>query len=147
MRKSFELDINGSCWEDLSDKVPEAAGIYFTYACYRNAEGKWLSGDLIYIGEAGDLRGRIKQHASAANPDDDLHAGLSSEYGRLWYTYALLSDSEADRRLCEAALIFKHKPLQNKEHKDRLGSHADIAITLRGETRKLVPTYILAADA
>jgi len=147
MLKSFELDINGSCWEDLSDNVPEAAGIYFVYACFCNAEGKWFSGDLIYIGEAGDLRSRIKQHASAANPDDDLHDGLSAGCSRLWYTYAFYAGPDSDRRLCEAALIYKHKPQLNKKHVDHFDINSDVEIILRGETRKLVPTYILSAGA
>lgn len=147
MIKSFELDINGSCWEDLADSAPETAGIYFVYACFPNAEGKWFSGDLIYIGEAVDLRSRIKQHAIATDPTDNLHVGIAASYRRLWYTYALFAGSESDRKLCEAALIYKHKPQLNKAHVDCLGGSVDIEVVLRGETRKLVPHFTLGADA
>lgn len=146
MNKSFELDINDSCWEDAYGLVPNVAGIYFVYACFQGPDGRWFSGDLVYIGEASDLKSRISQHANASDGTDNLHKGLLAIYKKLWYTYAFFDGSESDRKLCEAALIYKHKPILNVQNKDRFCSHADVGIVLRGETRKLVTNYVLPGD-
>ena len=146
MRKIFELDINSQCWEDWAANVPQCPGIYFVYGCFRTAEGSWGSGDLVYIGEASDLNLRIAQHANPAKPEDDLHTGILSIYKRLWYTYAQFTGSESQRKLCEAALIFKHKPVRNTQHKDHLDSSDELEVVLRGETRKLVTHYVLEPD-
>ena len=145
--KCFELDINGFCWESNVADVPEKAGIYFVYACYYGErDKKWYSGELVYIGEAEQLKTRINQHANPIKEDDNLHIDLPQVYRRLWYTYAFFEGNKDDRLLCEAALIFKHKPLKNNAHKSHFGSKYDVNIVLRGETRNLVTTYSLEAD-
>ena len=138
--KRFELDINESSWEDNLSLAPETAGIYFAYACYRGeAESGWFSGPLVYIGEASNLRQRLSDHYALR----DNHDGLAARYEKIWYTYARYAGSESDRRWCEAALIFKHKPPQNDQNVQSFG-YATTEIVLRGETRGLVPTFVIA---
>ena len=141
--KKIELDINDSCWEFALTSVPESAGIYFAYACYRGAEpNSWFSGPLVYIGETDDLRRRLGEHYAS----QDNHEGLDARYERIWYTYALFTGGELDRKRCEAALVYKHKPFQNK-----LGVHAfnhpATVVTLRGETRGLSSSFTVGVDA
>ncbi len=142
---TFELDINASCWEDKTDSVPNNPGLYFVYGCYKEGD-KWYSGDLIYIGESGMLKDRIVQHYVHSNPDDDLSVGLPGIYKKLWYTYALYNGTEAARKLCESALIFRHKPLRNKKNKDNFEAETSVSVVLRGEVRKLVTSFRLDPD-
>ena len=137
MKRKYELDINESCWEGALGQVPESAGIYFAYACYRGAEpNSWFSGPLVYIGESDNLRRRLGEHAAQR----DNHRGLGEQYEKIWYTYALFSESEADRRRCESALIYKHRPLQN-EMSAQAFEHPPTEIVLRGETRGLAESF------
>lgn len=140
--KKFELDINDACWESVLTSVPESAGIYFAYACYRGTEpNSWFSGPLVYIGEADDLRRRLDEHYAS----QDNHEGLDARYERIWYTYALFTGGESDRKRCEAALIYKHKPFQNKLGVQEFNYPATV-MTLRGETRGLSPSFTVGVD-
>lgn len=135
--KKYELDINESCWENELSRVPETAGIYFAYACYRGADpNSWFSGPLVYIGETDNLRRRLTEHVAKR----DNHQGLVAQYEKIWYTYSQFGGSEDDRRRCEAALLFKHHPVQN-EMSVQTFEYPETEIVLRGETRCLTASF------
>ena len=137
--KKYELDINESCWENELSRVPETAGIYFAYACYRGADpNSWFSGPLVYIGESDNLRRSLENHVARR----DNHRGLDSRYEKIWYTYALFAESEADRRRCAAAIVCRHRPQLNGADALTFG-YAATEIVLRGETRGLAGSFAM----
>jgi len=84
---------------------------------------------LIYIGEAGDVQDRIKNH--------DLWDSWKKHVGegnQLCFSFGYVESSNRDR--VEAALIFKHKPPENTEYKDSF-PFDKTTISLSGRTALL----------
>jgi len=85
------------------------------------------SGDknLIYVGEADDLRKRSQEHLSVKEPNECLKKNLK-EYK--WdFRYAILA-SKADRQDAEQALYDKYKPKCNKVRPSGSGRNLEIKI-------------------
>ncbi len=109
--KSHELDFEG-CWREVNvDSVPDDSGVYCVYACRRTEERQVSIRLLIWIGEAKNVRSRIKEHEKLS--DWKAHLG---EGEVLCFNFAPVKAS--DRQRVEAALIFHHKPPENEEYKD-----------------------------
>jgi hypothetical protein len=110
--KSYYLDFTGYWLEKNIGGIPKASGVYCVYACTYNAETDKVSIRLlVYIGEAQDVNDRIANHEKW--PDWRKHRQQGEE---LCFNFAPAEPSERPR--VEAALIFRHKPPENSEHKD-----------------------------
>jgi excinuclease UvrABC nuclease subunit len=109
--KSYELDFVGYWREVNVDSVPDDSGVYCVYACRHTREGEVSIRLLIWIGEAKNVRSRIKEHGKLSDWKGHLREGEV-----LCFNYAQVKAS--DRQRVEAALIFHHKPPENDEYKD-----------------------------
>ena len=100
--RRFDLGLKGFFRNTSS--LPSLSGVYCVY------RGKFdVSSDsvtlyeLIYIGQAADIRQRHMNHESLAEWKRSLKPGE-----QLWYSYAEVALASLDR--CEAALIFLNQP-------------------------------------
>lgn len=113
--KGYYLSPNDLTW---------SSGVYFVYRCTHNAASNNVTLlELIYIGEAGNIRDRVSNHECYDRWKDKLHYGEKL----CWSQCEELSD----RKTLEAALIFRHKPVLNKEYIDRF-SFQSASVTLSG---------------
>lgn len=108
MTKTISLNFNGY-WHDVNkEDIPAKSGIYLVYVCRYN-EPK----ELIYIGEAGDVRDRIAKHEKRLLWQMEVpDVPIGSE---LCYSFAGVTNP--DRERAEAALIHYHKPTCNENDK------------------------------
>ena len=110
--KDYSLDFQGYWLERNGRDVPAASGVYCVYACtYSGTTDKVSLRLLIYIGESGDVRGRILNHEKLSDWRAHLRGGEE-----LCFSFA--SVGSTDRERVEAALIFHHKPVENIEFKN-----------------------------
>jgi len=110
--KTFKVDFEGYWREPNISGIPSGSGVYCVYECTYNESSSTVSiHKLIYIGEADDVNDRIKNHE---NWDDwKKHVRWGNQ---LCFSYGY--EESANRERVEAALIFKHKPLENSEYTD-----------------------------
>lgn len=117
MKQTFAIVIGAGAWDSNPDEMPAEKGIYFVYRCktMTDKNGKLILDDkdrpkkfldkLLYIGESGDARERMKDH----NRDDDVRTSDIPKNESLYYTFAEYNGSDDNRRRIEAALIYKHR--------------------------------------
>jgi len=107
--KSFNINIEGYWRDKNKEGVPIQSGVYFVYeANYNNIKDTVTLLRLVYIGEANDVRLRIKTHTKYS---EWLH---NVKYGNeLCFSTGYIE--EIQRKRVEAAYIFKHKPPLNIE--------------------------------
>lgn len=111
--KTLEIVIEGYCPLHKCNELPECSGIYFVYTGFYNPLTKRLNiGDLIYIGESGNIRERICSHEKM----DEWKSYLVNSFTTLYFSISPLS--EEDRKRAEAAYIYHHKPIVNTEYKE-----------------------------
>lgn len=107
--KSYSLVYDGYWREQHVGSIPAKSGVYTVYACAHNIAARTVSlQNLIYIGEAGNVRDRIKGHEKW--PDWRRHLLIGQQ---LCFNFAPIS---IDRERVEAALIHHHKPPENSEY-------------------------------
>ena len=139
MAKTISIGFDGY-WRDINKGgIPAQSGIYGVYECTYNAQtDKVTLNGLIYIGESGDVRGRLVNH---------------NKYGD-WLTYVSPGNtlcfsfgavSAVDRERAEAALIFKYKPPENTEHRDNF-IYDQTTLALRGETKFLNTNFTVVPN-
>ena len=105
--QTFNLAFNGYWREPNIGGIPAASGVYCVYVCTFNEIEKTVTlGSLIYIGEAGDVRGRVANHECF--PAWRRHLQQTEQ---LCFSFAPVDATVRNR--VEAALIFKHKPPEN----------------------------------
>jgi len=88
-------------------RLPKSAGVYIFSAVGRKKGTKFL-----YIGKAGNLKERIKNHFSQPTYRDDLFLNLVTKIGYL------KTDSEIEALILEAGLIKKYQPRYNVDWRD-----------------------------
>jgi hypothetical protein len=109
--KSYGLAFDGYWREPNISGLPAKSAIYCAYACVHNRpQGTVTVNRLLYIGEAGDVRGRIENHECWSKWRAKLQRGEE-----LCFSAALIA-GESDRQRAEAAMIYKHKPGCNTEY-------------------------------
>ncbi len=109
MAKTISLKFDGY-WLNKGG-VPARAGIYLVYVCrYKKPEDTVTLDKLIYIGEARDVRDRIKDHEKW--PEWNEYVPKGSE---ICFSFAGVTST--DRERAEAALINYHSPPCNKDDK------------------------------
>lgn len=85
------------------------SGVYFVYrGKYNPLTNQVVLSQLVYIGEAVDINSRVSCHDRFNDWKRQLQSGEV-----LCWSQCL---EPIDRKTLEAALIFKHKPLLNKEY-------------------------------
>lgn len=111
--KTYSLTFGGYWLADAVSSLPPSSGIYGVYACSYNPSLNQVSlRQLLYIGEAANVRDRVSVHERWNDWRNRLTAGE-----RLCFSAADISP-QADRERAEAAMIFKHKPPCNVLCKD-----------------------------
>lgn len=99
-------------WRDENERsLPSWSGIYCVYICVDHpTTNEVLLNELIYIGEADDVKARIAEHERHSAWQACLKPGED-----LCYSYAHVPPGERSR--CVAALIFNHQPRENDEYR------------------------------
>ncbi len=108
--RDYDLEFDGYWSERAVGGIPNRSGVY----CVYSGEDKGQHVDLrrlLYIGESGEVYDRIANHEKLSDWKRYLRVGEG-----LWFSFAPFES--AGRERVEAALIFKHKPPSNDEHKD-----------------------------
>ncbi len=103
----YTLEFRGYKLEGTEDTFEHDSGIYCVYACtYNPVENTVRIRQLLYIGKAEDFN--VRHHNHNKKPEWKAQL-LPSE--KLCYSRAHLDVGSLD--ICEAAMIFKHKPVCN----------------------------------
>ena len=103
----YSLNFRGYKIEGNEDTFEHDSGIYCVYACtYNPIENTVRIRQLLYIGQAEDFYVRHRDH----NKMPDWKARLLPGE-KLCYSRAYLDVKSLD--ICEAAMIFEHKPVCN----------------------------------
>src|SRR5262245_24319129 len=129
-KDTISLTFNGYYgWTDLS-AIPNEEGVFVVYDGAKNvATGELRLRRVLFIGSCERVRERILGH-------ERLPEWLRSvsRDGDLYFTFAPFVGSERAR--AEAALIFEHQPLLNKDNKRRFNFH-DTTMIVDGRTELL----------
>ncbi len=112
--RDFKLDFEGY-FIDMN-ALPTYGGIYLVYkGCYNPQTDKVDLDELIYIGEAENIR---KRHTDGHEHQDDFDSEVEDlANGRVIYAAAEI-ENEADRKRVENALIYHHDPKYNTDGTD-----------------------------
>lgn len=110
--KKYNVTFKGYRLEENASGLPEYSGIYMAYRCVFSSEtNKVTLKELVYIGQAENVKARISSHKCS----EDLHDGcLEGEV--ICYAYASVSLNDLD--VVENALIFAQQPRLNQRLKD-----------------------------
>jgi excinuclease UvrABC nuclease subunit len=110
--KTISLDFGGYWREPNIGSLPANSGIYTVYECsYNSEEGTVSLRRVISIGEADNVKDRIKNHEKW--PEWRRYCGAGNQI-----CFSCAEIPKVDRQRAEAALIFKHKPPVNTDYKD-----------------------------
>jgi hypothetical protein len=135
--KSYTLTFDGYWLEAGIGRLPANSGIYGVYACVHNAAQQTVNlKRLLYIGEAGDVQGRVAGHERLSVWKRQLKQGEV-----LCFNAALISP-ETDRQQGEAAMIFKHKPPCNTEYVDSVPFDTT-RVTTSGKNALMLSSFIV----
>lgn len=109
--KSYSLNFEGYWREQHIGGLPAQSGIYGVYAATYNSSSDTVTLiRLIYLGEAENMRDRVKNHEKWSRWRGELRIGEE-----LCFNAALIGQAE-DRKRAEAAMIYEHKPPCNEEY-------------------------------
>ncbi len=127
--KKFSLHFDGY-WREINKKyIPEDSGIYLIYTCRNNPENNTVSlSELIYIGQAVNLRKRIANHN-----EEEFQEVLSS--GET-LCYACASVDKSNLNIVENGMVFAEKPPYNTALRDKY-DHEDSQFEIDGRCELL----------
>lgn len=112
--KSYALKFTGYLLEKDWEGLPTTSGVYCVYACRYNPDKDTVSiRRLLYIGEAGDVAGRVPEEPEKRR---DVWAKQLRRGEELCVSQAGVRS--LDRKRVEAALIYRHDPPCNTEYVD-----------------------------
>jgi len=135
--QAYQLDFAGYWREPIASGLTAKSGIYAVYACVHNQLANTVTlNRLLYIGEAGDVRGRVTNHERLPDWKRQLKAGEV-----LCLNAALIAPDGARQR-AEAAMIFKHKPICNAEYVDAFPFDTT-RVTTSGRNALMHPTFVV----
>ncbi len=133
--KTIEIKFEGYWRDEDKSGVSVHSVVYCVYECKYNKNNDSVSLlKLIYIGEADNVQERIANHEKYQ--DWRKHVRFGNE---LCFSFGPVLPT--DRERAEAAMIFKHKPLENEEYKYSF-PFDQTTISLSGEI-KLLKTYFI----
>jgi excinuclease UvrABC nuclease subunit len=134
--QSFDISFDGYWRDEKKGSVPASSGIYCVYSCVYDKSKKTVDlKKLIYIGQSADVKKRLANHDKY-----DAWKKHVVAQGELCFTFALVTSQNLDR--CEAAMIFKHKPVENSDYLNSFPFDRT-TISLKGKIEFLEPTYTL----
>ncbi len=132
--RTISLEFDGYWREPKVGGVPAESGVYVLYECTYNSEKKKVSlKRILYIGEADDVRDRLKNHEKWPKCHDYCSGG-----SQLCCSFAAIS--KPDRLRAQAALIFEHKPPVNTDYKVSF-PFDQTSITAEGEVTLLTKRF------
>lgn len=139
MKKKYKLYPKGYFRDEARKFFPEKPGIYFVYSgVFSNTLRIATLRNLLYIGETDNLYSRFNEHDRRNDFLGQLDEGES-----LFYTLAVTSDSDLERKQIEAALIYELNPLLNKKSIDSF-NYDETIIEIYGDRHAYVPAHIEA---
>ena len=116
--ETYNIIFKGYRRERKIETLPERSGIYLAYRCIYNPTMFTVDlKELIYIGQATNLRKRLSQHKDSKDFDRYLNQGEE-----LCYAYAFVDKSNLD--IVQNALIFAQKPKANTSLKYKFNHEA-----------------------
>lgn len=122
MKQTYNLVIGPGAWNTQPENMPDKKGIYFVYRCKtkvddngkvvldKNRKPVQCLDKLLYIGESGDVRRRMKDH----NRDDDVRTKDVPAEEALYYAFAPFDGTDDERIRLESAIIFYHREVLPK---------------------------------
>lgn len=111
MTDRVDLEFKGYYLEKSKGGIPAQSGIYCVYRSVYSASSDTVSlKELLYIGESANMKDRVANHEKEKDWKKHLGRGETLSFS---YT-AILSGRERT----EAALIYKHKPIENSEYRN-----------------------------
>ena len=135
--KSYSLNFSGYWRAATRDGLPSASGIFCVYSCSHNAiVGGLTMKELLFIGEASDIRSGISNHVSWNGWQQYLRYGEE-----LCFSAALVPVSERDRAY--AALLSHHRPPCNDDPPD-VFPFDTTTVKTTGENYFLSPLFTLS---
>lgn len=125
--KTYDLDFKGGVFQPDFKELPEDSGIYIFYRCkYNEQENVFELIEILYIGQAVDIKDRINRH----DKKPDLNGSLKSGE-ELCLFYAKIGTNDLDR--VENALVYTQKPPLNEVLKDHF-NYNDTTLNVRGRS-------------
>ena len=121
----YDLNFARYCWRGNEDTAPESSGVYCAYSCVKQ-EGQLFVDELLYVGQTGNLRNRLKEHTSSGKFKPELDAGKV-----VFYAWAVLDGRSLTA--CEAAMISHYRPRYNEQLKDGFRGHDVTRVSCSGE--------------
>lgn len=135
--KNYGLQFDGYWREPNIGGLPALSGIYGVYAAVHNLLANTVTlNRLLYIGEAGDVRARVRGHEKWPLWRSNLRQGEV-----LCFTAAPIIPA-ADRQRAEAAMIFEHKPPCNGEYLYSF-PYDQTTVTTSGQNALMKPRFLV----
>jgi excinuclease UvrABC nuclease subunit len=132
--QEFAIEFKGYWREEKVSNIPSESGVYCVYECTHNEEKKTVSiHKLIYIGESCNVNERITKHEKREDWKKHVRPG-----NVLCFNFAYVESNHRDR--VEAALIYKHKPLENVDYKYNF-PFDDTKLEIIGQTALLFSNF------
>jgi len=103
--KTFNLHFDGSWSDSIREELPEYSGVYLVYRGNLD-RGSFLCREIIYIGQAENIRSRHKKHEKK-----ELFLAKLCPGEVLFYSCAPVAKADLDR--VENALVFEMHPKLN----------------------------------
>lgn len=141
---TISLEFDGYWREPKIASIPKHAGVYCVYACIYNKDDTpkptvGIKG-LLYIGEAGDVNGRIAGHELWPDWKGRLTSGQE-----ICISTAPVS-AVATRRRAEAALIYNNKPPVKVEYAHSFPFDTT-TVKVSGKTAELTSAFTVKKNA
>ncbi len=117
---SYSILLEGFVMDNELDALPAYSGIYCIYEMIPgDKEGVFTPSRLLYVGEAGNIRDRVKNH-------DKMNVWQFSvkSKNKLGFTHAKVDSF--NRLRVKAALVYRHKPEMNDEYLNDFPFHPTI---------------------
>ena len=103
--KTYKLTFDGSWSDSIRDELPEYSGVYLVYRGTLD-RGHFLCSEIIYIGQAENIRERHKNHEKR-----DLFLAKRRANEVIFYSCAPVATSDLNR--VENALVYEMRPILN----------------------------------
>ena len=103
--KTFNLHFDGSWSDSIREELPEYSGVYLVYRGNLD-RGSFLCREILYIGQAENIRSRHMKHEKREKFLAELRPGEV-----LFYSCAPVAKADLDR--VENALVFEMHPKLN----------------------------------
>jgi len=132
--QEYQISFDGY-WREVNKRgLPPKSGVFCVYACiYQQATNMVMLRRLLYIGAAEDVNLCVANHEHLS----ELERMLLPEE-ELCYSFGAVGFE--DRLRCEAAMIYHHRPLGNRDRVD-LFSYPPTTIRLAGRAQFLDPYF------